>query len=57
MLYISRNDAVEEWYSMVITFDDQKAADSFYLDLNGWHFPSEEVLLFLSGLVFLYLFA
>ncbi|CAA7407565.1 unnamed protein product [Spirodela intermedia] len=53
---VIRNDAVEEWYSMIIMFDDQKAADSFYSDLNGWRFPSEEAevchILFISSVEF-----
>uniref|UniRef100_A0A1D1ZKV5 BRCA1-associated protein n=1 Tax=Anthurium amnicola TaxID=1678845 RepID=A0A1D1ZKV5_9ARAE len=50
---VIRNDAVEERYSMLIQFDEQNAADSFYLELNGWRFPSEEAevchILFLSS--------
>ncbi|MQL75109.1 hypothetical protein Taro_007461 [Colocasia esculenta] len=52
-VWVIRNDAVEERYCMLIQFDEQKAADSFYLELNGWRFPSEEAevchILFLSS--------
>ncbi|KAI4967983.1 hypothetical protein ZWY2020_006881 [Hordeum vulgare] len=34
---------VEDRYSVLVEFDDQKSADGFYLDLNGWRFSSSEV--------------
>ncbi|XP_078150585.1 uncharacterized protein LOC144545884 [Carex rostrata] len=38
-----RNDGMEDRYSVLIEFDDQMAADRFYLELNGWRFPSSDV--------------
>ncbi|XP_044968260.1 BRAP2 RING ZnF UBP domain-containing protein 1-like [Hordeum vulgare subsp. vulgare] len=37
------DDGVEDRYSVLVEFDDQKSADGFYLDLNGWRFSSSEV--------------
>ncbi|XP_038971868.1 BRAP2 RING ZnF UBP domain-containing protein 1 isoform X2 [Phoenix dactylifera] len=39
---VIRNDALEDRYSVLVGFDDQKKADGFYLDLNGWRFTSAE---------------
>ncbi|KAG1363179.1 hypothetical protein COCNU_11G000060 [Cocos nucifera] len=39
---VIRNDAMEDRYSVLVGFDDQKKADGFYLDLNGWRFTSAE---------------
>ncbi|XP_078150564.1 zinc finger (ubiquitin-hydrolase) domain-containing protein [Carex rostrata] len=38
-----RNDSMEDRYSVLIEFDDQMATDRFYLELNGWRFPSSDV--------------
>lgn len=38
-----RDDGVEDRYSVLVEFEDQKSADGFYLDLNGWRFSSSEV--------------
>ncbi|KAJ4745684.1 zinc finger (ubiquitin-hydrolase) domain-containing protein [Rhynchospora pubera] len=38
-----RNDGMEDRYSVLLDFDDQIAADRFYLELNGWRFPSSDV--------------
>jgi len=35
---------MEDRYSVLVKFDDQKSADTFYLELNGWRFPSAEVI-------------
>lgn len=35
---------MEDRYSVLVEFEDQKSADGFYLDLNGWRFSSSEVL-------------
>ena len=40
---IRRDDGVEDRYSVLVEFEDQKSADGFYLDLNGWRFSSSEV--------------
>ncbi|KAG8043684.1 hypothetical protein GUJ93_ZPchr0458g22357 [Zizania palustris] len=40
---VIRDDGVEDRYSVLVEFDDQKSADGFYLDLNGWRFSSSEV--------------
>ncbi|KAG9146854.1 hypothetical protein Leryth_005171, partial [Lithospermum erythrorhizon] len=40
---VVRTDGMEDRYSVLITFDDQKSADNFYLHLNGRHFSSLEV--------------
>lgn len=45
-LYLNRNDGMEDRYSVLIEFDDQMAADRFYLELNGWRFPSSDVVSF-----------
>ncbi|KQJ84968.1 BRCA1-associated protein [Brachypodium distachyon] len=37
------DDGVEDRYSVLVEFEDQKSADGFYLDLNGWRFSSSEV--------------
>ncbi|CAL5025106.1 unnamed protein product [Urochloa decumbens] len=37
-----RDDGVEDRYSVLVEFEDQKSADGFYLDLNGWRFSSSE---------------
>ncbi|CAL5029688.1 unnamed protein product [Urochloa decumbens] len=37
-----RDDGVEDRYSALVEFEDQKSADMFYLDLNGWRFSSSE---------------
>lgn len=37
---------MEDRYSVLIEFDDQMAADQFYLELNGWRFPSSDVVSF-----------
>ncbi|XP_062185453.1 BRAP2 RING ZnF UBP domain-containing protein 1-like isoform X1 [Phragmites australis] len=37
-----RDDGVEDRYSVLVEFEDQKSADGFYLDLNGWRFSSLE---------------
>ncbi|KAK3143548.1 hypothetical protein QOZ80_4AG0301680 [Eleusine coracana subsp. coracana] len=37
-----RNDGVEDRYSVLVEFEDQKSADRFYLDVNGWRFSSSE---------------
>ncbi|CAN6331984.1 unnamed protein product [Urochloa humidicola] len=37
-ILIMMNDAVEDRYSALLIFRDQKAADDFYLNLNGWTF-------------------
>ncbi|KAF7004374.1 hypothetical protein CFC21_019605 [Triticum aestivum] len=36
------DDGVEDRY-VLVEFEDQKSADGFYLDLNGWRFSSSEV--------------
>ncbi|VAH53230.1 unnamed protein product [Triticum turgidum subsp. durum] len=36
------DDGVEDRYSVLVEFEDQKSADGFYLDLNGWRFSSSE---------------
>ena len=38
------DDGVEDRYSVLVEFEDQKSADGFYLDLNGWRFSSSEVV-------------
>ncbi|GJN26231.1 hypothetical protein PR202_gb14147 [Eleusine coracana subsp. coracana] len=38
-----RNDGVEDRYSVLLEFEDQKSTDRFYLDVNGWRFSSSEV--------------
>lgn len=38
-----RNDAMEDRYSVLVKFDDQKSADTFYHELTGWRFLSAEV--------------
>ncbi|WOL00493.1 BRCA1-associated protein isoform X1 [Canna indica] len=35
------NDAIEDRYSVLVEFSDQKSADEFYLDANGWRFSTE----------------
>ncbi|XP_015691594.2 BRAP2 RING ZnF UBP domain-containing protein 1 [Oryza brachyantha] len=40
---VIRDDGVEDRYSVLVEFEDQKSADGFYLDLNGWRFSSSEV--------------
>jgi len=40
-----RDDGVEDRYGVLVEFEDQKSADGFYLDLNGWRFSSSEVLI------------
>ncbi|TVU16365.1 hypothetical protein EJB05_39924, partial [Eragrostis curvula] len=35
-----RDDGVKERYSVLLEFEDQKSADGFYLDVNGWRFSS-----------------
>ena len=40
------DDGVEDRYSVIVEFEDQKSADGFYLDLNGWRFSSSEVVQF-----------
>ncbi|PAN40425.1 hypothetical protein GQ55_7G307200 [Panicum hallii var. hallii] len=37
-----RDDGVEDRYSVLVEFEDQKSAEGFYLDLNGWRFSSSE---------------
>ncbi|TVU16342.1 hypothetical protein EJB05_39901 [Eragrostis curvula] len=37
-----RDDGVEDRYSVLVDFEDQKSADRFYLDVNGWRFSSSE---------------
>ncbi|XP_072980779.1 BRAP2 RING ZnF UBP domain-containing protein 1 [Typha angustifolia] len=39
---VVRNDGMEDRYSVLVEFDNQKSADGFYLDLNGWRFSSSE---------------
>ncbi|XP_020110517.1 BRCA1-associated protein isoform X2 [Ananas comosus] len=39
---VVRNDGMEDRYSVLVEFEDQKSADGFYLDLNGWRFSSSE---------------
>ncbi|XP_020589072.1 BRCA1-associated protein isoform X2 [Phalaenopsis equestris] len=39
---IVRNDGMEDRYSVLIKLDDQKSADAFYLNLNGWRFSTAE---------------
>ncbi|ONK60228.1 uncharacterized protein A4U43_C08F15760 [Asparagus officinalis] len=39
---VIRNDAMEDRYSVLVKFDEQKSADTFYLELNGWRYPSAE---------------
>lgn len=34
---------MEDRYSVLVEFEDQKSADRFYLDVNGWRFSSSEV--------------
>jgi hypothetical protein len=43
MCCVGRDDGVEDRYSVLVEFEDQKSADGFYLDLNGWRFSSSEV--------------
>ncbi|CAL9038635.1 unnamed protein product [Musa acuminata subsp. burmannicoides] len=38
---VIRNDGIEDRYSVLVEFDDQKSADGFYLDVNGWRFSTE----------------
>lgn len=40
-----RNDGMEDCYSILIRFDEQKAADTFYKHFNGRRFSSLEVWL------------
>nr|CAJ86062.1 H0821G03.13 [Oryza sativa] len=42
-IHVVRDDGVEDRYSVLVEFEDQKSADGFYLDLNGWRFSSSEV--------------
>ncbi|KAF0890740.1 hypothetical protein E2562_004234 [Oryza meyeriana var. granulata] len=42
-IHVIRDDGVEDRYSVLVEFEDQKSADGFYLDLNGWRFSSSEV--------------
>ena len=42
------DDGVEDRYSVLVEFEDQKSADGFYLDLNGWRFSSSEVVRLLT---------
>ncbi|PKU87167.1 BRCA1-associated protein-like isoform X1 [Dendrobium catenatum] len=55
-IQVIRNDGMEDRYSVLINFDDQKSADAFYLNLNGWKFSSVEGeichILFLASLEF-----
>lgn len=44
----SRNDGVEDKYSVLIRFDDQSSTDAFYKHFNGRHFSSLEVCFSLS---------
>ncbi|RLM66337.1 hypothetical protein C2845_PM16G21950 [Panicum miliaceum] len=37
-----RDDGVEDRYSVLVEFVDQKSPEGFYLDLNGWRFSSSE---------------
>ncbi|KAK8926220.1 hypothetical protein KSP39_PZI018202 [Platanthera zijinensis] len=41
-IQIIRNDAVEDRYSVLVQLKDQKSADAFYFNLNGWRFTSAE---------------
>ncbi|KAL0919954.1 hypothetical protein M5K25_009045 [Dendrobium thyrsiflorum] len=43
-IQVIRNDGMEDRYSVLVNFDDQKRADAFYLNLNGWRFSSVEVV-------------
>ncbi|KAJ3677227.1 hypothetical protein LUZ60_002951 [Juncus effusus] len=38
-----KNDEFEDRYSVLVEFEDQITADRFYLELNGWKFPSSDV--------------
>nr|CAB3485966.1 unnamed protein product [Digitaria exilis] len=41
--YLERaSEILEDRYSVLVEFEDQKSADGFYLDLNGWRFSSSE---------------
>ncbi|KAI0513389.1 hypothetical protein KFK09_009408 [Dendrobium nobile] len=55
-IQVIRNDGMEDRYSVLVNFDDQKSADAFYLNLNGWKFSSIEGeichILFLASLEF-----
>ncbi|KAK8950551.1 hypothetical protein KSP40_PGU012439 [Platanthera guangdongensis] len=42
-IQIIRNDAIEDRYSVLVQLKDQKSADAFYFNLNGWRFTSEVV--------------
>ncbi|TVU16343.1 hypothetical protein EJB05_39902, partial [Eragrostis curvula] len=39
-VWFIRDDGVKERYSVLLEFEDQKSADGFYLDVNGWRFSS-----------------
>ncbi|KAG0480042.1 hypothetical protein HPP92_010900 [Vanilla planifolia] len=56
-LHVIRNDGLEDRFSVLVKFDDQKSADAFYLNLNGWRFSSSEGevchILFLASVEFM----
>ena len=43
LLWGFRNDGIEDQYSILIRFDDQNSADSFYKHFTGRRFSSLEV--------------
>lgn len=50
-VYSSRNDGMEDCYSILIRFDEQKAADTFHKHFSGRRFSSLEVWVLKSSLL------